>query len=325
MPKYIPLTSDFGFKRIFTSPDHPHILINFIETVIPELSIESVELLDTTQLQPSFDDRISIFDVYCTLSDGSFVIVEMQRIKQDFYIDRTLLYASNVILKQSQKGQWNYELPPIYVISVLNFRLTRNDRVLSHKVTLRSNANPSEVFYDKLKFIYLQLPNLTDDLGETHPLVNWLNIIRNLHKHESPMPVNTNAKTTRALIETMTLAEFESLPPHEQVILNLAQYAEAHRFAIKETAYKEGKREGYEDGKEMGIKEGIEKGMEEGRMEGRVEGRVEGRAEGRVEGRKEGAHQKALETAQNLLKMGLTNEQISQATGLPVEQITDLR
>ena len=86
MPRYIPLTSDYGFKRIFANPDHPHILINFIETVIPTLSIQSVELLDTTSIQPFPDDRMSIFDVYCTLDDGSHVIVEMQNIKQAFYI-----------------------------------------------------------------------------------------------------------------------------------------------------------------------------------------------------------------------------------------------
>ena len=42
--------SDFGFKRVFANPDYPHILINFIESVLPELSIKSIEHIDTTQL-----------------------------------------------------------------------------------------------------------------------------------------------------------------------------------------------------------------------------------------------------------------------------------
>ena len=36
-------------------------------------------------------------------------------------------------------------------------------------------------------------------LGDTHPLVSWLNVIQNLHKSDSPMPINTNAKPHKPL------------------------------------------------------------------------------------------------------------------------------
>ena len=110
MPKYIPLTSDFGFKRIFSNPEHPHILISFIESVIPSLSIPSIEYMDTKILNVYEEDRASVFDVYCTLEDGSHVLVEMQNLRQAFYIDRTILYASHIIQRQAKKGVWNYEL-----------------------------------------------------------------------------------------------------------------------------------------------------------------------------------------------------------------------
>ena len=56
MPKYISLMSDFGFKRDFANPDYPHILISCIESVLPELSIESIEHIDTTQFADYVDD-----------------------------------------------------------------------------------------------------------------------------------------------------------------------------------------------------------------------------------------------------------------------------
>ena len=111
MPKYISLMSDFGFKKVFANPDHPHILISFIESVVPELSIQSIEHIDTTQLSNYKDDRVSIFDVFCRLHDGSLVIVEMQQVRQEHYVDRTILYASHIIQRQSRKGKWQYELP----------------------------------------------------------------------------------------------------------------------------------------------------------------------------------------------------------------------
>ena len=110
MPKYIPLTPDFGFKRIFSNPEPPHILISFIESVIPSLSIQSIEYMDTKILNVYEEDRASVFDVYCTLEDGSHVLVEMQNLRQTFYIDRTILYASHII--QHHQLRINYVNKP---------------------------------------------------------------------------------------------------------------------------------------------------------------------------------------------------------------------
>ena len=54
--------------------------------------------------------------------------------------------------------------------------------------------------------------------------------------------------------------------------------------------------------------------------------RAEGREEGIEIDREEGAEQKAIEAAQNLLKMNvLTPEQIAQAAGLPLERVRELQ
>ena len=64
------------------------------------------------------------------------------------------------------------------------------------------------------------------------------------------------------------------------------------------------KREGIAEGKEIGMKEGMEKGMEKGRAEGK--------------------HEANTETAQRLLAMGISAEQVSKATQLPLEIIKNL-
>ncbi|UTC75183.1 PD-(D/E)XK nuclease family transposase [Treponema sp. OMZ 792] len=56
----------------------------------------------------------------------------------------------------------------------------------------------------------------------------------------------------------------------------------------------------------------------------RNEARREGLAEGRTTGLAEGSHQKALETAKNLLEMGLSHNNIAKATGLSVKEIEQL-
>ena len=72
---------------------------------------------------------------------------------------------------------------------------------------------------------------------------------------------------------------------------------------------KQWKDEGRSEGIEQGINEGIERGREEGREEGIEQGTI----------------QANIKTAQNLIKMGLSDEQIAQATGLTAEQVKALR
>ena len=59
-------------------------------------------------------------------------------------------------------------------------------------------------------------------------------------------------------------------------------------------------RQGKEQGYEVGLQQGIEQGLERG------------------------AHQKALETAKNLLSMGLSPEQVAQGTNLPLDVVQGL-
>ncbi|HJA88587.1 MAG TPA: hypothetical protein H9778_07830, partial [Candidatus Parabacteroides intestinavium] len=72
------------------------------------------------------------------------------------------------------------------------------------------------------------------------------------------------------------------------------------------------------------LKDNIITEREEGRMEGRAEGKAEGRAEGLKEGRKEGQREALLQTARNLQALGLSVEQIVQATGLPVQEVENI-
>ena len=78
---------------------------------------------------------------------------------------------------------------------------------------------------------------------------------------------------------------------------------------------------GYDDGWQKGLADG----REEGRAEGRAEGREEGRAEGLAEGLAEGENKANIATAQRLLAMGLSTDQVSAATQLPIEHIEKLK
>ena len=67
-------------------------------------------------------------------------------------------------------------------------------------------------------------------------------------------------------------------------------------------------------------REGIEIGMAKGKQEGLVEGMEKGIEKGRAEGK----HEANTETAQRLLAMGLSAEQVVKATQLSLEIIKNL-
>ncbi|MBQ4331144.1 MAG: hypothetical protein IJC31_04830, partial [Spirochaetaceae bacterium] len=63
---------------------------------------------------------------------------------------------------------------------------------------------------------------------------------------------------------------------------------------------------------------------EKGISIGLTTGREEGREEGISIGLEQGAYQNKLETARSFLSMGLTLEQVSQGTSLPLETVREL-
>ena len=79
--------------------------------------------------------------------------------------------------------------------------------------------------------------------------------------------------------------------------------------AVMSTAVRKAEERGVEQGIDQGIELGIERGIEQG-----------------IElGAEQGAETKAGEIALNLLKMGLSVEQIADSTGLTVEEIEEIR
>ena len=95
----------------------------------------------------------------------------------------------------------------------------------------------------------------------------------------------------------------------ETLSILMAEYDYATDIAVQ-------KEEAYEDGLFAGREEGISIGLATGREEGISIGLERGLAQG--------AYEKALETAKNLLSMGLEPEQVAQGTGLSLEVILQL-
>jgi predicted transposase/invertase (TIGR01784 family) len=97
--KYINPFTDFGFKKLFGTELNKDLLMDFLNELLKQESVEIVDLsyLNPEQLGRSKDDRKAIFDIYCETKSGEKIIVELQKAKQNFFKDRSVYYPESRI------------------------------------------------------------------------------------------------------------------------------------------------------------------------------------------------------------------------------------
>ncbi|MGL4738400.1 MAG: Rpn family recombination-promoting nuclease/putative transposase [Cellulosilyticaceae bacterium] len=172
--------TDFGFKKIFGEEGSKEILIDFLNAVLQrENDIIEIKFQDKEKYGDQYRDRKVIYDIYCTDNKGSKFIVEMQNAKQTYFKDRTIFYSTFPIREQAKRGDWNFELQPVYCIGLLGFDMEKDGNKYYYEAQLKDQDN--KVFYDKLTFIYLELPKFK--LGEEELESNvekWLYFLKHL-------------------------------------------------------------------------------------------------------------------------------------------------
>ena len=120
--RFINPFTDFGFKKIFGEEASKPLLIDFLNSLLPEKNqIVNLTFKNNEQLGSSELDRKAIYDIYCENDKGEKFIVELQKAKQNYFKERTIYYSTFPIREQAEKGEWNYNLTAIYCIGILDF------------------------------------------------------------------------------------------------------------------------------------------------------------------------------------------------------------
>ena len=284
--RYINPLTDFGFKRLFGTEPNKQLLMAFLNVILPDrhtvadLSYKNNENIGNTEI-----DRKAIFDLYCESKSGEKFIVELQKAKQNYFKDRSVYYATFPIQEQAEKGDWNYKLSAVYTIGILDFVFDdhKDDETILHTVELKNQK--CEVFYDKLKFIYIELPKFKKSLNQLESQFDkWLFLFKHLSEL-SDCPPSLQDHIFQQLFEVAEIAKFSS---EEQAAYqsSLKYYRDLNNVVA--TSKQEGLEAGIEIGREEGIEIGREEGIEIGREEGIEIGREEGKETGIEIGREEG-------------------------------------
>jgi len=204
--------TDFGFKKIFGSEPNKDLLIDFLNELLKtKEKIKNLTYKKTEHLGSTDADRKAIFDLYCENEKGEKFIVELQKVKQQFFKDRSLYYATFPIQEQAIKGEWNYELKTVYCIGILDFVFDDQDKdkLVVDEIGLISKKT-GKVFNEKLSFVYVQMPNFskTEDELETHE-EKWFYLLKNLHKFDR-IPSKLQDKIFKKVFKIAEIAKYSA-------------------------------------------------------------------------------------------------------------------
>ncbi|MFZ4796037.1 MAG: Rpn family recombination-promoting nuclease/putative transposase [Bacteroidia bacterium] len=246
--KYLNPFTDFGFKKIFGEEASKPLLIDFLNALLPnadkivDLTFKNNEQLGLTDL-----DRKAIYDIYCENEKGEKFIVELQKAKQNYFKERTIYYSTFPIREQAEKGEWNYNLKSVYCIGILDFTFDdyetepeKNEVV--HTIKLK-NQN-GKTFYNKLTFIYLEMPNFKQiETQLVTRLDKWLYFIKNLEDFQTIPSIIADEVFNQAF-EKAELAKFgqTELANYEYSLKIFRDNKAVYDYAV-DTAFDEGKTE----------------------------------------------------------------------------------
>ena len=283
MGVFIDPCTDYGFKRIFGDEK---LLINFLNSLLEgERVITKLEYMNNERVAKQKDERRVIYDLYCKTDTGEHIIVEMQKRSQKHFKDRALYYSACSIVEQGTKGDWNYELTPVYGVFFIDFVLDTDVSDYYCKDVTLVEKYSGKVFSNKLRHIFIELPRFMKSKSECDSFFEcWIYNLANMKE-----------------MNEMTFKD------RDAIFGRLEEIASRANLTKEERAQYEYEWKVYNDyyncldyAEEKGMTIGMEKGMEKGREE------------------------EKLEIARNLKTMGLPSESIAQATGLTIEEIENL-
>ena len=186
------------------------------------------------------------------------------------------------------KRIFGQELSKPLLIAFLNFRRPDIGEEFRTDVMLM-NKKSKEIFSDKLRLVYLQLPLFEKGVDECeNDFDRWIYVLKNMETIKR-LPWAAQNSVFQKLAE---IADISSLTKEERLYYDVALRKYRDTLCVLESAE--------------------QRGLKKGREEGLAKGLAKGRAEGR------------LEIARNMKADGMSIELIQKYSGLSPEEIAQL-
>ena len=292
------LKNDYAFKRLLGAEENKAILQDFLACVldIPHENFADCKLLDKELNKDAKEEKTGILDIKIRLKDRTYIDMEMQFMWDDSFVLRSIFYVAKMYIEDFRTGSSYSKLHKCISINVIAEGYNLDDEI--HSKYYLINPKTQKKLTDAIEFHFLNLEKVRElpiEYGNTKEnlLINWLKFIDASTQKERNMLANTSP-VLKILNEKRVKL---NLSPEEKRLYESRMKLKSDIVTIYESSFNKGIRQGIEKGLKEGIEKGIEKGIEEG------------------------SYNAKLETARNLIDMGLSREDVCKATGLSKEEI----
>ena len=286
--EYIPLRNDLLFHMVFSRNLAALKALLSALLGIPEEKITRIEVLNPMQYSETSLTKTTILDLKVHLNDGTYVLVEMQVRKFEFWTNRTLVYASRAVADQVE-GEFDYgRLEPVIQISIMDYSLFPDHKRFFAKYTPRDKENFE--YTDKLRFYVLDLTQIgaATDEEKKQGLVEWAKAFRARSWAEVNGIENTGVKEAAKTMQVIMAN------PTERELIRMRQDSANDWYTQIRAAERRGA-------------QNAQRAVEQAKAEA-----AQAKAQGKVE------------IARNMKRDGVDPALISKYSGLPLKEIAAL-
>lgn len=303
---------DWAMKRLLRDKANYVVLEGFLASLLGK-RFKIHRFLESEGNQEDEEDKYNRVDILAESEDGELCIIEVQNSRELSYFHRMLYGVSKAITEYIGLGKPYEEVRKVYSINIVYFELGQGKDYVYHGKTefvglhqphdtLKLSVRQNEKFFGNKEFDVMKRKAASDlfpeyyvlrvndfDKVATTPLDEWIEFLKT---------GNISAKAKAAgLPEARERLRVDALSDKDRQAYYRHMESVRHMKSLFDTS----RDEGYEEGMDKGLAKGMDKGLAKGLAKGRSE--------------------RAKEIAKQLKAMGLTTEQIAQATGLTLDEI----
>jgi len=257
------LTADMPFKKTFANENEKEPLITMLNVFLERKlahPIVDVHIKNPYVAGQTQENRDSVFDILCQDSERNRFLVEVQVGRQAYFIKRVIYYVCMAIANSGQKGDWDFNWPPVYSLSFMSFDLDDfgNGDVIQY-ISLSNDVYP-EIRYNYMGMVFVRLTRFAKSLDECATLQDKL-LFSLCHAHElKGKPEQFGESVFDKIFDIARISKFTV---SERVAYEAEMRNERDQYAIKMTAMNDGRAEGIAMGRAEGVAMGKAEGHEE--------------------------------------------------------------
>ncbi|WP_228056307.1 Rpn family recombination-promoting nuclease/putative transposase [Microcoleus sp. LEGE 07076] len=173
--------TDFGFKKIFGSPQSKEVLISFLNALLynAEPTIKDLEIIDPYAAPSVTGLKDTYLDVKAKITGNKTVIIEMQVINVEAFTKRVIYNAAKTYATQLKRRESYSKLNPLIALTITDFILFENtEKFRSHFVFKEVEKNFQ--YYREIELVFVELPKFQKKLEEVENLIqSWIYFIKN--------------------------------------------------------------------------------------------------------------------------------------------------